>query len=149
MLALESGQVWWTRELSSYRGVDVDDDQMYVSTSAGEVVALKRKTGIEVWRNDTLKNRGLSAPAALGEYVAVADLDGYVHFFDRATGAIAGREKAGHERVTNPPIVVNEMLYLIDDKGDVTALRAKPIAARAAKAQPPPAADSAAPSGGG
>ena len=25
MLALDSGQVWWTREVSSYRGVDVDD----------------------------------------------------------------------------------------------------------------------------
>ncbi len=66
MLALESGQTWWTHDISSYRGVDVDDDQMYASTSAGEVVALKRRTGAEVWRNDTLKHRGLSAPAALG-----------------------------------------------------------------------------------
>jgi len=147
MLALESGQIWWTRDVSSYRGVDVDDDQMYVSSSIGEVVALKRRTGIEVWRNDTLKNRSLSAPAALGDYVAVADLDGYVHFFDRATGALAGRVKAGGERVTNAPLAVNDTLYLINDKGELTAMRAKPIAARAAKAAPP-AAQPAAPSGG-
>ena len=51
MLALDSGQVWWTRDVSSYRGVDVDDEQMYVSTSQGELVALKRRTGAEVWRN--------------------------------------------------------------------------------------------------
>jgi outer membrane protein assembly factor BamB len=143
MLALESGQTWWTHDISSYRGVDVDDDQMYISTSAGEVVALKRRTGAEVWRNDTLKNRGLSAPAALGDYVAVADLDGYVHWFDRATGALAGRERVGHERVSTPLLAIDGTLYVIDDKGDLNALRVQPITPRAAKAGPAPAAPAA------
>ena len=35
MLALDSGQIWWTRDVSSYRGVDVDDEQMYVVDFAG------------------------------------------------------------------------------------------------------------------
>ena len=103
MLALESGQIWWTHELSSYRGVDVDDDQMYVSASDGSLVALKRRTGIEVWRNPALARRSLSAPVIVGDHVVVADLEGYVHFFDRATGAIAGRAKTSGDRVTNAP----------------------------------------------
>ena len=106
MLALDSGQIWWTRDVSSYRGVDVDDEQMYVSTSHGELVALKRRTGAEVWRNDSLKFRSLSAPAVVGDYVVVADLDGYVHWFDRATGTLAGRTKTGGDRVTNAPLAV-------------------------------------------
>jgi outer membrane protein assembly factor BamB len=151
MLALENGQIWWTRDLSSYRGVDVDDDQMYVSTSGGELVAMKRRTGTEVWRNDSLKHRGLSAPAAVGDYVVVADLDGYVHWFDRVTGTIAGRAKAGGDRVTNAPLVVDGTLYLINDKGEVAAMRGQPIAARAAKAEPAPAPapEAPAPAGGG
>ncbi len=151
MLALENGQIWWTRDLSSYRGVDVDDDQMYVSTSTGELVAMKRRTGTEVWRNDSLKHRGLSAPAAVGDYVAVADLDGYVHWFDRVTGTIAGRAKSGGDRVTNAPLVVDGTLYLINDKGEVAAMRGQPIAARAAKAAPAPAPapEAPAPAGGG
>ncbi|HEU4589937.1 MAG TPA: outer membrane protein assembly factor BamB [Steroidobacteraceae bacterium] len=157
MLALDSGQIWWTRDLSSYRGLDVDDEQMYVATSPGDVVALNRRTGAEVWRNDSLKNRSLSAPAVVGDYVVVADIDGYVHWFDRATGTIAGRAKAGGDRVTNPPLVVNDTLYVINDDGDVTALRGQPIAARAAKAAPAPepapatapaTPDAPAPSGG-
>ena len=95
MLALDSGQIWWTRDVSSYRGVDVDDDQMYVATSHGEVVAIKRRSGAEVWRNESLRHRGLSAPAVVGDYVVVADLEGYVHLFDRATGTLAGRAKTG------------------------------------------------------
>src|SRR6185369_6313789 len=135
MLALDSGQVWWTHDVSSYRGVDVDDDQMYIATSLGEVVALKKTSGAEVWRDNSLKNRGLSAPAVVGDYVAVADLDGYVHFFDRATGVIAGRVKTSGDRVTNAPLAVDGILYVISDKGDLTALHGLPVAARAAKAE--------------
>ena len=136
MLAIDSGQIWWARDLSSYRGVEVDDDQMYVSTSLGELVALKRRTGAEAWRDESLKHRSLSAPAVVGDYVVVADLDGYVHWFDRATGVIAGRAKTGGNRVTNPPVVVNDTLYVINDEGEITAMRGQPIAARNAHAKP-------------
>jgi outer membrane protein assembly factor BamB len=145
MLAIDSGQIWWTRDLSSYRGVEVDDDQMYVSTSLGELVALKRRTGAETWRNDSLKHRSLSAPAVVGDYVVVADLDGYVHWFDRATGVIAGRAKTGGNRVTNPPVVVNDTLYVINDDGGITAMRGHPIAARNAQAKPAAPAPAPAP----
>jgi outer membrane protein assembly factor BamB len=144
MLALDSGQIWWTRELSSYRGVDVDDDQMYVSLANGELVALRRRTGTELWRNDSLKFRSLSAPTVVGEYVVVADLDGYVHWFDRVSGSIVGRAKAAGQRVTNAPLAVGDVLYLIDDKGELAALRGDPIAPRAAKTRAEPAPEPAA-----
>jgi outer membrane protein assembly factor BamB len=143
MLALDSGQIWWTRDVSSYRGVDVDDEQMYVSTSQGELVALKRRSGVEVWRDTSLKFRRLSAPAVAGDYVAVVDLEGYVHWFDRATGALAGRAKTGGNRVTNAPLSVDGTLYVIDDDGSIVAMRGVPVAARAARTEPAPAAEAA------
>lgn len=149
MLALDNGQIWWTRELSSYRGVEVDDDQVYVATSDGDLVALKRRTGTEVWRDASLKHRGLSAPAVIGDYVVVADLDGYVHWFDRITGTIAGRAKAGGDRVTNAPLVVDGTLYVINDQGELTAMRGQAITPRAAKSERKPAAETAPAPGGG
>jgi outer membrane protein assembly factor BamB len=143
MLAIDSGQVWWTRDISSYRGVDVDDEQMYISGSKGELIALKRRTGVEVWRDESLKFRSLSAPAVVGDYVVVADLDGYVHWFDRATGAPAGRAKTGGDRVTNAPLAVDGLLYVITDKGDLSAFRGVPVAARAAKMEAPGATPAA------
>ena len=62
MLALDSGQVWWSHDASSYRGLGMDDESLYYSTAAGEVVALRKRTGAELWRQEVLKNRGLSAP---------------------------------------------------------------------------------------
>ena len=140
MLAIDSGQIWWTRDVSSYRAVEVDDDQMYVSTSNGELVALARRSGAELWRNDSLKHRSLSAPSVVGDFVAVADLEGYVHFFDKATGAIAGRIKTSGDRVTNAPLAALGNLYVISDKGDIIALHGMRIEARAAKAKTPRAA---------
>ena len=33
MMALDSGQIWWSHDTSSYRGVALDDDNVYVSTA--------------------------------------------------------------------------------------------------------------------
>jgi outer membrane protein assembly factor BamB len=140
MLALDSGQIWWTREVSSYRGVDVDDDQVYISESGGDLVALKRRSGVEVWRADSLKRRSLSAPAVVGDYVVVADLDGYVHWFDRITGTTAGRTKVGGDRVSNAPLSADGNLYVINDAGEILALHGSPVATRAAQSEAAPAA---------
>jgi outer membrane protein assembly factor BamB len=122
-IARENGQVWWSRDLSSYRGLATDDDGVYVSTSDGQVVKIGRRTGVELWRSDKLKNRRLSAPAVIGGQVAVADLKGYVHFFDANTGALTARVKSGGAAVSNPPVVAYDLALFINDKGHLTAYR--------------------------
>lgn len=122
MLALDSGQTWWSRELSSHRGLDIDDERVYVSTAGGEVVALRRRTGIEVWRQDALRRRGLSGPAALGAHVVVGDAEGYLHWMDAGTGAFVARGKAGG-RVTNAPRAADGILVVQDDGGRISAFR--------------------------
>lgn len=124
MLALDSGQIWWSREISSHRGLDVDDEIVVVSGAMGEVIALRRRTGIELWRQDGLRLRRLSAPALIGGRVAVADFEGYVHWLDAATGAFVARSKTGG-RTSNAPLVVGDVVIFQDDEGRVTALRPK------------------------
>jgi len=148
MLALDSGQVWWAKDVSSYRGVDVDDSQMYISTSQGTLTAFTRRTGQPVWENPVLKNRSLSAPAVAGDYVVVADLDGYVHYFDRATGDLAGRAKTGGSRVTNAPLAVGDVVVVITDKGEIAAFHGTPVTTQSAKTEAP-AAPAPAPASGG
>ncbi|MFO7277998.1 MAG: outer membrane protein assembly factor BamB [Pseudomonadota bacterium] len=126
LLALDSGQIWWAQEMSSHRGLGLDDSAVYVSTSGGEVVALNRRTGTELWRQDALLNRGLTAPAATDHGVAVADFQGYVHWLDKETGELAARASSGGARVTNPPVVAGDLLLVINDAGRITAFRTRP-----------------------
>ena len=65
MLALDTGQVWWSHEMSSYRGMTLDDDNLYISTAEGEVVALNARTGAEVWPPE---RTAASRPDRAGEH---------------------------------------------------------------------------------
>ncbi len=148
MMALDSGQIWWSHETSSYRDLSLDGANVYVSTAAGEVVALNRRTGVEVWRQKALAHRGLSGPAVAGDAIVVADYQGYVHWLNRSTGALLGRIRAGKVRYTNPPVYADGVVLLLNDRGVIDAFRATPIATRAAAAVPAPAGAQDARSGG-
>ncbi len=139
MIALDSGQIWWSHELSSYRGLALDDDNIYVSTSIGEVVALTRRNGTEVWRQKALMHRGLSGPAVAGDAIVVADFKGYVHWLNKASGALMGRVRAGKVRYTNAPVYADGVLMLLNDRGVLDAFRAAPLATHATAAATPAA----------
>lgn len=149
MIALDSGQIWWAHDMSSYRGLGVDQENLYVTQSDGTIVALRQRDGSEVWRNEKLKRRGLSAPAVTSTAIAVADYQGYLHWLDKATGELVARQRVGKFRVSSPPIAINDTVVLITDSGKLAAFRATPPAAARAVATPatppPPAEPSAAP----
>jgi len=130
MLALDSGQVWWGRDLSSYRGLDIDDDQVYVSTSDGDVVAMRRRDGTVIWDQQGLKRRGLSTPAVVGNAVVVGDFEGYLHWLDRGTGRFVAREHPGGERISSTPLVAGNRVIVMDEGGKIVAYRSGDAAGR-------------------
>ncbi|MEO6079989.1 MAG: outer membrane protein assembly factor BamB [Steroidobacteraceae bacterium] len=126
----DTGQVVWSRDISSYSGLATDEDGLYVSGADGELLKVVRRTGVELWKQEVLANRRLSPPVVLGSLLAVADLQGYVHFFDVAKGELAGRIHALGGRVTAAPLVVGDLLIMMDENGRLVALRATPAAAK-------------------
>lgn len=126
MLALDSGQIWWGRELSSNRGLTVDDDTLYVTTADSSVVALRRRDGTPVWTQDSLLHRSVTAPVLAGNTLVVADFDGYLHWLDPTTGQLLARGRVTSSRVTNAPIAVGDLLLVQTDSGEVQAWRAEP-----------------------
>jgi outer membrane protein assembly factor BamB len=119
----DTGQVQWSRDMSSYSGLATDEDGLYVTNVEGSVVKIGRRTGVELWKQEVLKNRRLSPPVVVGSLVAVADLQGYVHFLDAGSGALAARIKSGGDRVTAAPVTSGNIVVLIDNDGHITALR--------------------------
>jgi outer membrane protein assembly factor BamB len=149
MLALDSGQIWWAHDMSSYRGLAVDDENLYVTQSDGIVVALRQRDGSELWRSAKLKLRRLSAPVLTSTAVAVADFQGYVHWLDKTNGDLVARVRIAKERVTNPPVSAGDTIVVLTDGGKLAAYRATPGAAPAAAPPavvvPPPLAPPPAP----
>jgi outer membrane protein assembly factor BamB len=141
MLSLETGQVWWSHDASSYRALGLDDDNLYMTSSDGEVSAITRRTGAVVWDQKALLNRGLSAPALSDDAVVVGDYQGYLHFLDKATGNIAARVSTSKVRISNAPVVAGNIVVVINDRGHLYAYRVSPLAGHA-KPAPAKAASS-------
>ncbi len=144
MLALDSGQIWWAHDMSSYKGLAVDADNLYVTQSDGIVVALRQRDGSELWRNQKLKLRRLSTPVLTSSAVVIADFQGYVHWLDKTTGELVARERVAKERVTNSPVAVGDTVIVLTDGGKLAAYRATPAAAVAAATPAAPVAPAAA-----
>src|SRR5277367_1406574 len=135
MLALDSGQLWWSHDMSSYRGLAVDTDALFVTQSDGVVIAMRQRDGAELWRNEKIKRRGLSVPVVTSAAIAVADFQGYLHWLDKNTGELVARERiAKKQRVSNPPAGSGDTVVVLTDAGTLAAYRATPKAQR-----PPPA----------
>jgi outer membrane protein assembly factor BamB len=140
MLALDSGQIWWAHDMSSYRGLAADEENIFVTQADGSVVALRGRDGSELWHNDKMKRRGLSTPVLTGTAVAVADYQGYLHWLDKNTGELVARVRVSKDRVSNPPVAVGDTVVVLTDGGKMAAFRATPpaAAAPAPAAVPPP-----------
>jgi outer membrane protein assembly factor BamB len=126
---LETGETQWSRDASSYSGLAADADGIYISTSDGSLLKLGNRNSLEQWKQTSLSHRRLSPPVLMGDLVAVGDLDGYVHFFNRATGDPTARVHVLSERVTAAPVLVGETLFVLDASGHIAALRATTVEA--------------------
>jgi outer membrane protein assembly factor BamB len=122
-LARESGQTLWSIEFSSYAGLAADAGNLYVSGERGELLAVERSSGRELWRNSDLALRDLTAPVPYRGSVVVGDFEGFVHFFDAATGKMQTRVRADSARITSAPLVVGDGLYVLTDGGELVAFR--------------------------
>lgn len=120
-VASESGQVLWNRDISSYEGVSADWNSVYTVLEDGEIVALSRRDGAEVWRNSDLLRREPTLPIAFHTTVAVGDFEGYLHFFSNLSGNPVARVKLGGAAITSAPVVVADRLYVQSDSGSIAA----------------------------
>lgn len=123
-MALDSGRPLWQRDLSSYAGVAVSGNTVVAIDSDGNVWAFDRETGANLWKQDQLKFRWLSAPAIQGKYIAVGDSEGYIHWLTLDEGKFAARERLSRKPIEGAPLVVGDTLFVQDVKGHIGAYRA-------------------------
>ena len=125
MLARDSGQIWWQRDFSSYRGLAVDATSLYATEADGAVVAMRRTDGSVSWEQKALHLRALTAPVIDEQALVVGDFDGYVHWLSAVDGSFLARAKTDGERISNPPLVADGMVFVQTDGGKLIAFKTK------------------------
>jgi outer membrane protein assembly factor BamB len=120
---IATGNLIWSRDISSSAGIDMDDKRVYVSDDQGTVHAFARESGASIWKQEKLFMRILSRPVVVGRRVAVADFQGVVHLLDADTGAFIARAKTDGSAIRAEPQRFGDGFLLQTRDGGLYALQ--------------------------
>ena len=144
-LSASDGQLIWAREMSSYAGVNIEQEKIFVTDAKGFVWALDRQTGATLWRQEKLEGRNVSVPVIMDESLVVTDLSGYVHLLSKDDGRFLDRRKVedfyrntdfdiSEEyisdmdlKVTSLPKVKDNLLVIRDNAGSLAVFKLIPL----------------------
>ena len=119
---MQSGAARWAREFSSPVGLAADTRFVFAVDDRSVVHAMGRDNGVGVWQNDSMKYRGLSAPASFGQAVVVGDSEGYLHFLSREDGKPLARVSSDSSAIVAAPQVAGSNLIYQTKGGTLAAL---------------------------
>jgi outer membrane protein assembly factor BamB len=117
------GNVLWSRKFSSYQTIVADEEALYLSNDSSHIWSIDRRTGSAFWKQEVLHARKITAPLLIdNNMLVVADLEGYVHWFDKSDGSLLGRVRPTEARHIAQPMVWQDRVIVIDSEGVLSAL---------------------------
>jgi outer membrane protein assembly factor BamB len=122
---LGNGNLVWAREMSSASGLSIDGRYVYVSDDKGAVHALDKASGASIWKQDKLSMRRLTTPQPFKDFIAVADVQGVVHFLNRDDGSFAARIATDGSPVRAPLQPLGNSLLVQTRNGGLFAVEAQ------------------------
>ncbi|MGI9301644.1 MAG: outer membrane protein assembly factor BamB [Gammaproteobacteria bacterium] len=125
-VTLAEGRVLWSRELSSYTGLDVEIGKVYSTDEDSNVWAFDASNGASLWKQEKLKYRDITSPAVVGDYVIVGDSQGYVHWLSKFDGHLVARRRVDGSGILSSPQVMNDRVYVLGNSGRIVVLEAAP-----------------------
>ncbi|SDN45082.1 outer membrane protein assembly factor BamB [Vreelandella arcis] len=128
LVALEAtrGSVIWERELSSRHAPVLVGDYLFVVTDESHVVAIDTNNGQEVWRNDELEDRWLTAPAFADGRLVFGDFEGYLHLIDAREGDLVGRTEIDGSGISVPAVTEGDVIHVLANDGHLETLEVSP-----------------------
>lgn len=119
--AINDGTPIWSRESSSSAGLAMDNDYVYVTEEKGVVVAYDLISGATMWKQSKLGSKKLTKPIIKGQYIVVADDQGFVNLLRNYDGALLARAATDGTPVKNSISPLPDGFALQTVKGGVFA----------------------------
>jgi outer membrane protein assembly factor BamB len=115
----DRGALIWSKNVGGTQAVGADRELVAGADATDRVTAWRAASGDTAWTHERLLHRGLSGFALTPKAVVVGDVEGYLHFFDRATGATLQRIATDGSPVIGTPRLVGRTLVVVNRSGAV------------------------------
>jgi outer membrane protein assembly factor BamB len=114
----------WTRASHGHVGLTGSEAALFGTESDGKLMAWNRGGGQVLWQSDSLRFRGLTAPAAANGQLVVGDDLGWMHWLDASNGQTLARSQIDASGIAMPALRHEKTWVVITKSGLVQALRA-------------------------
>ena len=118
---VQTGRIVWGKEASSYHGMAQGFGNTYYVDDKSQVFAIRNNSEDVVWENKDLRLRRITAPRTIGNYVVVADFEGYLHMLSQIDGHFVGRTRVDNDGVRGNMVVDNDTIYVFGNSGRLAA----------------------------
>jgi len=116
------GRPIWAKDFSSAAGMTVDGRFAFAPDQNSVMYGFALEGGGNIWKQDALRNRRLSAPAVADGVVAAGDLEGYVHFMSAQDGHLLGRVSLGGDPIVAPLVATPSGVIAQDSDGELALI---------------------------
>lgn len=118
---VQTGRIVWGTEASSFHGLTQGFGNTYYVDDKSQVFAIRNNSEDVVWENKGLRLRKVSAPRTIGNYVAVADFEGYLHLLSQVDGHFVGRTRVDNDGVRGALVADSDTIYVFGNSGRLAA----------------------------
>jgi outer membrane assembly lipoprotein YfgL len=113
----------WSRIAGGQQAIGGDAEFIFGADGSDRLSAWKTGGGELAWNHERLLFRGLSAPLSAGKTVVFGDVEGQVHFLDRADGKTLLRLPTDGSPVVAQPVLSGTTMLVVTRNGGVFAFR--------------------------
>jgi outer membrane protein assembly factor BamB len=122
-VSLRDGEVQWRQEkLSTHTGLTGTRRSLFMSDSASDVWRLEMRDGGDLWKQNELHQRRLTAPVPIKDKLVAGDFQGYVHVLSQDDGSLLAREQIDDTPIEAPPVIFDDVVYVYTSGGTLAAL---------------------------
>jgi outer membrane protein assembly factor BamB len=122
-LSLRDGEVLWRADkVSSYSGLAASRRALFLTDGSSDIWQLDLRNGGDLWKQDALHQRRVTAPAVIKDYIVVGDFEGYVHVLSQDDGSLLANIQIDDTPIEAAPVVFDEAIYVYSSGGKLAAL---------------------------
>jgi outer membrane protein assembly factor BamB len=122
-ISKDKGEIVWSSAFGGASTPLVIDQQIYTTSSKGELVSLNKKDGSLFWKIET-KNGVFVDPIQFNDLIVSGESQGKLIFFDRLSGKSLGSFEPGRG-VFSRPVAVENNLYFISGEANLYGVNAE------------------------